>query len=59
MLNLHWAPLDKARDLPLPHVTRMVIDLLERRLDAPPTSDQQAPIPLVTYQRGRYITELH
>jgi 8-oxo-dGTP pyrophosphatase MutT (NUDIX family) len=55
LLELHWVPLEKAQELDLPDVTRMVVDGVRRRLAAPDPA--AVPAPFVRHRRGRPTTE--
>ncbi len=55
--NLHWAPLAQLDSLPLASITRLVLELLQQRLqNTPPRPDR---IPLYRSLRGRELIEHH
>lgn len=55
LLDLHWVPLARARELDLPDVTRMVIDEVRKRLAAP--ADSSIPVPFVRWTRRGFVIE--
>lgn len=57
LLDLRWVALEDTRDLELPRITRIVIDLLAQRLK--PGAAQPTLIPLVRYRGGRYLFQAH
>jgi 8-oxo-dGTP pyrophosphatase MutT (NUDIX family) len=54
LLDLHWIPLDKARQLDLPSITRRVLDEIELRLTKPETAH---PIPFFRVRHGKHAFE--
>ena len=51
LLELHWVTLNKARELALPSVTRIVLDEVERRIKQP--RNPAEPGPFVRYLRDQ------
>jgi 8-oxo-dGTP pyrophosphatase MutT (NUDIX family) len=49
LLELHWVPLDRARDLDLPEITHMVIGEIRKRLAAPDPA--VLPVPFARWSR--------
>jgi hypothetical protein len=50
LLDLHWIPLTKARELDLPSITRRVLDEIELRLTKP---DDAHAIPFFRVRHGK------
>lgn len=58
LLELHWVPLEATRELELPRVTRIVIDLLAEHLRSG-TDAGNRKIPLIRFRRGEYVFDYH
>lgn len=54
LLDLQWVRIDQARDLKLPRITALVIELLGQKSSS---TAANAPVPMITYRRGQYMTE--
>ncbi len=58
LLDLHWVELSRAQEMEqLPHITRMVLHELQRRLEA--GEGPEAPGPFVHTRHGRRLVEQH
>lgn len=53
--NLTWVPLAEARELDLPNITKLMIQLIERRLEDGGHRKPGAKVPLVRTVRGRHM----
>ena len=55
LLDLHWLTLQEARETDLPAITRMVIDIVEKRLALPKPSQMEAAAPFVRFIKSKSI----
>jgi 8-oxo-dGTP pyrophosphatase MutT (NUDIX family) len=55
LLDLHWLTLKQARELDLPAITRMVLDIVEQRLARPRAEQMKMAAPFVRFARGKSI----
>lgn len=55
LLDLHWLTLDEARQTDLPAITRMVIDVVETRLQLPRDKQRDAPAPFVRFIKSKSV----
>lgn len=59
LVDLNWVPIKDAHDLDLPNITRLVIDLVKRRLDDGAHRKPEAGIPFVRTVNRRHIISDH
>jgi 8-oxo-dGTP pyrophosphatase MutT (NUDIX family) len=57
LLGLHWVGFEQAQSLELPHITRLVLAEVERRLDG--GHQPQDPGPFIYFKHGQPIVEQH
>ena len=55
LLDLHWLTVDEARQTDLPAITRMVIDVVETRLQLPREKQRDAPAPFVRFIKSKSV----
>ena len=55
LVDLRWADLDGALDLPLPSVTQLVLKLVAGHLADPPTPGEPRPVPRFRSVHGRFV----
>ncbi len=55
LLDLHWLTLTEARQLDVPAITRMVIDMIEKRMQLDHAKQLKAPAPYVRFVRGNSL----
>ena len=55
LLQIHWVPLDEAKQLDLPSITHMVIEEVDRRLHEPGGRDR--PVPFYLTRHGKRTVE--
>ena len=55
LLDLHWLTLEEARQTNLPAITRMVIDIVEERLQTPKSLQQAQPAPFVRNAKSTWL----
>ena len=55
LLDLHWLTLEEARKTDLPAITRMVIDVVEARLQLPREKQRDAPAPFVRFIKSKSV----
>lgn len=55
--DVHWVTLSAARDLELPSITRVVIEEVERRMEAGSLFDPSAPVPFYHWARNGFRRE--
>ena len=55
LLDLHWLTVDEARQTDLPAITRMVIDVVEARLQLPREKQRDAPAPFVRFIKSKSV----
>jgi len=55
LLDLHWLTLKQARDLDLPAITRMILDIVEQRLTRPRDEQMRMAAPFIRFARGKSI----
>lgn len=59
LLDLHWVELERARELDLAPITRIVIDEIAKRLSAGPSRSEELPVPFFHFRnRQPAYTEL-
>jgi len=59
LVDLHWVPIKDAHDLDLPNITRLVIDLVKRRIEDRAHREPGAGIPFVRTVNRRHIISEH
>ena len=57
LLQLHWVTLAQARELELPHITRIVLDEVEQRITNCQTPEQSGPF--IYFRHGKPVMERH
>ena len=55
LLDLHWLTISKARELDLPGITRMVLDIVEKRMALSKAAQFKADAPFVRFVRGKAV----
>lgn len=56
--ELVWLPIEEAKALPIPSITRTVLDDLQSRLDGAGSLHADVPVPFYRMIRGRFVREL-
>ncbi len=56
--ELVWVPLEEAKALPIPNITKTILGELEARLDLPGGLAAEAPVPFYYMVRGSFVREL-